>query len=43
MLAKEAWCYGVLLMNGSVGSWPIPVYEQGTNVAVDAVAIDQTR
>ena len=33
MLANEAWLYGVLLMNGSVGCWPMPVYELSRNVA----------
>ena len=39
MLAKEPWRYDILFMNGTVGSYPKPVDEQGMNVRVGKVAI----
>ena len=36
MLSKEACCYDVPYMNVTVGSYPMPVDEQGSNVTVDS-------
>ena len=36
MLLKEACCYDVPYMNVIVGSYPMPVDKQGSNVTVDS-------
>ena len=38
MLAKEAWYYDVPFMHVTIGSYPMPVDEQGMNVTVCTVA-----
>ena len=36
MLSKETCCYNVPYMNVTVGSYPMPVDEQGSIVTVDS-------
>ena len=41
MLSKEACCYDVPYMNVTVGSYRIPVDEQGSNVKLAYMPVDK--